>query len=70
MVDMLKSTQHGSTGMAQMHIWSVLDAGAQWRYLPNTIELSLCGHGDVALCQFTLTACSWLKCAMQIITIM
>jgi len=32
----------------------ILDGGAHWHNLPNTIEPSVCG-GDVALCQITLT---------------
>jgi len=28
----------------------VLDAGARWRHMTNTIEPSMCG-GDAALCQ-------------------
>jgi len=34
----------------------VLDVGAHWRNLANTIEPSVCG-GDAALCQTTLTTC-------------
>jgi len=34
----------------------VLDAGAHWRNLANTIEPSICG-GDAALRQITLTTC-------------
>ena len=36
--------------------WDVLDGGAHWRHLVNTIEPSVCG-GDAALCQITLTTC-------------
>jgi len=34
----------------------VLDEGARWRHLANTIETSVC-VGDVALCQIILTTC-------------
>ena len=34
----------------------VLDDGAHWRHLANTIESSVCG-GDTSLCQITLTTC-------------
>jgi len=34
------------------------DWDAYWRNLANTIESSMCG-GDAALCQITLTTCSY-----------
>jgi len=36
--------------------WGVVDGGAHWHNLVNTIEPSVCG-GDAALCQITLTTC-------------
>jgi len=34
----------------------VLDGGAHWRHLANTVEPSVCG-GNGAVCQITLTTC-------------
>jgi len=34
----------------------VLDRGAHWRHMVNTIEPFICG-GDEACCQITLTTC-------------
>ena len=34
----------------------VLNSGAHWHHLANTIEPSVCG-GDAALCQITLSIC-------------
>ena len=37
---------------------ALLDGGAHWRNLANTIGPSVCG-GDVALCQITVIACCY-----------
>ena len=42
----------------------MLDEGAHWHYLANTIEPSVCS-GNAALCQITLTTC--LKLSKRIL---
>ena len=49
----------GQTGMGPRNC--VLDGGAHWRHLANTMELSVCGSDDAALCQITFTTCD-LQC--------
>jgi len=43
----------------------VLDGGARWRNLANTIEPSVCG-GDAALRQITLTTCCIVSLASEL----
>jgi len=55
-VDIVKATQQGQNRYSANSDWGVLDGGAHWHNLANTIEPSVCG-GDTALCQTGNTFC-------------
>jgi len=51
MVDRLKATQEGQHQHGADAYWGVLDGGAHWRNLANTIEPSMCG-GNATLSNY------------------
>ena len=46
----------------------ILDGGAHWHHLANTIEPSMHGN-DAALCQITLTTCYYRCCCSQLVNV-